>query len=159
MARRLDELLAPQDEFNCRHADWKSEMKYLFAGVFVPHGIPAAASTGVVAPEQGRAPHPWQQAHADQLGSRASIASPSQSAAQRQRRLVETIIELPVKGPPPVVVPTPDCFKRRCKPPPLRFVPLPKSPSWMVPASKQKHIKYNHECALQLDTGKSHRLW
>ena len=127
MARSLDEVfLCVIDAVDRCHAKWKNELL----------GTPAAASTGVVAPEEGRAPHQWQQAHADQLGSRASMASPSQIAAQRQR-LVETIIELPVKGPPPVVVPTPNCFKRRCKPPPTRFVPLPKSPSWMVPASKQ----------------------
>ena len=136
MARRLDELAGAQDAMDRCHAKWTATLEdSMFTETWKNEllGTPAAASTGVVAPAEGRAPHPLQQAHADKLGSRASIASPSQSAAQRQR-LVETLIELPVKGPPPEVAPLPDRFNGSCKPTPLMFVPLPKCPSSMVKA-------------------------
>ena len=111
MARHLDdELLDAQNAMDRRHEEWRAELEGLFAGVM---GLAAASTGGVVAPEEGRA------------------------RPKAAKALVETIIESPVKGPPPVVVPLPDPFKDTCKPPPLRFVPLPKSPSWMVPASKQ----------------------
>ena len=65
MARHLDDELlgAQQDALNRRHAEWKTEMQALFADVMGP----VAASTGVVAPEEGRVP-PSCQAQADQLG-------------------------------------------------------------------------------------------
>ena len=80
MARRLDELSAAQVAMGRRHAEWRAELEDLIADMIVPI-VPllAVASTGVVAPEEEwRAPPSWQ-AQADQLGFRASIASPPQS--------------------------------------------------------------------------------
>ena len=81
MARHLDdELLDAQDAMDRRHEEWRAELEELFADVMGP----AAASTGVVAPEDGRGPHPWK-AQADGLGGfRASMLE-----------------ELRVKEPPP----------------------------------------------------------
>ena len=81
MARHLDdELLDAQDAMDRRHEEWRAELEKLFADVIDP----AAASTGVVAPEEGRDPHPWK-AQADGLGGfRASMLE-----------------ELRVKEPPP----------------------------------------------------------
>ena len=81
MARPLDELSAAQAAMDRRHAEWRAELEDLFADVLVP-SVPllAVASTEVVAPEEeGRVPPSWQ-VQADQLGFRASIASPSKAA-------------------------------------------------------------------------------
>ena len=70
MARHLDdELLDAQDAMDRRHEEWRAELEELFVGVMDL----AAASIGVVAPEEGRDPHPWK-AQADGLGGfRASM--------------------------------------------------------------------------------------
>ena len=93
MVRRLDELSAAQAAMDRRHAEWRAELEDLFADVIVPI-VPllAVASTGVVAPES------WQ-TQTDQLGFRATIASPPK-ATQLQwfwGRL-ETSLELWVWG-------------------------------------------------------------
>ena len=64
MARHLDDaLLGAQDALNLRHAEWKAELQALFDGVMGP----VAASTGVVAPEGGRDPHPWESSMLEEL--------------------------------------------------------------------------------------------
>ena len=87
MARHLDELLGAQDAMDRRHERWRDELRDLFADMEEVLAVPllAAASTGVVAPEEGRDPHPWK-AQADGLGGfRASMLEE----------------ELRVKEPPP----------------------------------------------------------
>ena len=109
MARHLDdELLGAQGAMNRRHEEWRAELEGLLADVMKPM-VPllAAASTGVVAPEEGRDPHPWK-AQADGLGGfRASMLEELRVKEPPPGGMLQAAPLSPPKSPPPKKPPPP----------------------------------------------------
>ena len=139
MARHLDdELLDAQDALNLRHEEWRAELEGLFAGVM---GL-AAASTGVVAPEEGRDPHPWK-AQADGLGGfRASMLEELRVKEPPPGGMLQAAPPSPPKSPPPKKPPPPPPNQGERKAPaqqPTQPSPaLPVVSKLRTPASKKE---------------------
>ena len=140
MARHLDdELVDAQNAMDRRHEEWRAELEGLFADVM---DLAAASTGGVVAPEEGRDPHPWK-AQADGLGGfRASMLEELRVKEPPPGGMLQAAPPSPPKSPPPKKPPPPPPNQGERKAPaqqPTQPSPaLPVVSKLRTPASKKE---------------------